>query len=223
MITPDIIFEQAVEAMGGAAALNAVRSIKSIADCTAPRGSYVTELRSARGDRLWFRQAWPDREPFVAVLNGAQAWAADPQTGRIETLDDNSVAMLRGHEFQMIPIVLHERFTNSAVEGLKDFAGRSCLKLSATDRRGQASALYFDPETHLSAGLIIANPIGAAGETVQIIFDEWRWIDRVQLPAKVIAIDQSGEFILTFTHIELNTIDDQLFDVPAELLTADRE
>src|SRR3954469_1218270 len=67
------IFSAASRAMGGEEALKEIQSIEALADCVGPRSKYKTEIISARADRLFFRQTWQDREPFVAVVNGKYA------------------------------------------------------------------------------------------------------------------------------------------------------
>ncbi|WP_420641183.1 hypothetical protein [Candidatus Leptofilum sp.] len=212
--TAEQLIRKLIEAMGGEETAVAIQSIHAIANCTSPHGNYTTEIRSARGQRLHFEQTWPGNPPFRAIINGEYAWGADPQTGDLRRLAKASIAMLRGHEFQMMPLTLPERFDQMAVGTAASFAGKQCATIQAIDELEKPCTLYFDLTTGLMAGFVIVNPNGEAGETVQTVFNEWQMVDGIQLPRKVTATDSSGDFVLDFHTITLNKVDGTLFTVP---------
>jgi len=124
---------------------------------------------------------------------------------------------LRGHEFQMMAIILPERFKSPVVEGEDDFAGKRCTKIRMIDELGTPCHVYFDINSHLLAGLIIADPRSDKGETVRIIFNEWKQIGKVKLPSKVTATDKSGDWILDFHDLKLNRVDEKIFEIPSNI------
>ena len=214
----DAVFSAATEAMGGWKALQEIQSIKAIADCVGPKGKYKTEVRSARGKRLMFRQSWVGRETFLAFVNGKRAWTKNERTGKVEPLDRNTAAAVRSHEFQMIAITLEERYRSPQVEGYENFAGARAIKVRMVDELGHPCHLFFDAASHLLAGMIIINPMGAASETVRVVFNRWTQVGRVKLPSMVTATDRSGDFILEFHDISLNDVEPNIFRVPEEIL-----
>ena len=213
----DQLIAKLLEAMGGVETAVAIQSIHAIANCTAPQGEYVTEIHSARGQRLRFRQEWPGRQPFVGTVNGPHAWATAAETGVVQKLAESSVAMIRSHEFQMIPLTLPERFSQMTVGETVEFAGGMCTAVHAQDELAQPCTLYFDTDTGLLAGFILTNPVGEEGETVKIVFNQWQTINNIKLPTNVTATDKNGDFILDFHTVTLNNVDPKLFTVPPEI------
>ena len=217
-INADAVFSAAAQAMGGRKALQEIQSIRAMADCVGPRGKYKTELQSARGDRLMFRQSWVGRETFLAFVNGKRAWTKSEKTGQVAPLDRNSAAMIRSHEFQMLAIALRERYGNPQVEGYENFAGTRSIKVRMVDEIGNPCHVFFDADSHLMLGMLILNPTGEAGETVRVVFNRWRQVGRVKLPSMITATDKSGDFVFEFQEISLNDVDPTLFRVPKEIL-----
>lgn len=208
-------------AMGDVAALARIHGISTIADCTSPSGgAYQTELRSERRAGSWFmfRQTGAQRAPFTAFINGARAWSRDEGSGRATALDAASAAAIRGHDFQMIALEPLRHATKSELlPQPQAFAGAPHWVLRATDDKGAASEMYFDPTTHLLAGLRMPNPAGAAGDTVTIRFQQWQRFDGVLLPVQVTATDAKGDWVFRFRDLRLNQVEASLFAVPDSL------
>ncbi len=213
------IFDASIESIGGMHGVAGINSIAGIADCTSPNGSYITELYSARGDKLYFKQVRADRVPFIAVVNGLYGWAIHPETQQVERLDSRTAAMILDHDLLMLPLVLTQRFKNPVVHGVTDLAQTPCVRMQATDNGGLPCELYFATDTHRLAGMILTNPIGNEGEMVRIIFAEWRPIDRILLPSTVVITDRSGDFRFVFRNPSLNSVDEAMFLVPNEITT----
>lgn len=214
---PTIVFAKAIESIGGAQAVNAIQSLAGIADCRSQNGPYITELYSARGSKLFFKQTRPERDPFVAIINGTYAWTVDPLTQQIQTLEHSMAAMILGHDFLMLPLLLEQRFTHLAGKGSADFAGTPCEKIKAVDGSGYPCELYFATHTHRLVGMRLSNPIGDDGEQVQIVFAEWHRYEAILLPTKIVITDKSGEFQFVFRQISVNGVDEMLFAIPSGL------
>ena len=212
------VFTASIEAMGGTAAIEKIASITATAHCTSPRGGYITELQSMRGDRLMFTQLWPEHPPLIACLNGQYAWVRYAATGAVELLDPISASIIRAHEFQFLPIVMASRYNNIRLIGQKEIAGICCDVVGMTDELGQPSRAYFSRTSHLWVGMTLTDPRRGEQAEVQVIIDQWAMLEGVRLPSKVIASDSAGDFVLNFHTIRLNTVDPAIFAVPAEIL-----
>ena len=212
------VFRASIEAMGGAAALDKIASIVAAAHCTSPRGGYITEIQSMRGDRLMFTQLWPEHPPLVACLNGQYAWARDTVTGAVEPLDPISASIIRAHEFQILPLVMASRYCDFALAGQKEIAGRCCDVVAMTDQLGQPCQAYFSRASHLWIGMALTDPRRREQAEVQVIIEQWAMVGGVRLPSKIIASDSAGDFVLNFHTIRLNVVDPAIFAVPAEML-----
>ncbi|NUO82981.1 nuclear transport factor 2 family protein [candidate division KSB1 bacterium] len=211
------VFAESLRHMGGESELSKIQSITALAHCTGPRGEYVTEIYSQRGNRLQFKQVWPEGRSFLAFVNGEHAWMEDAMSGHVSQLDSASTAGIRAHEFQMIPLVLPERYQNPVVEREEDFAGERCIKIRMIDGLGKSCAVFFKTRSSLLAGWIQADTRSDKGETVRIVFNEWKKIGNVMLPSKVTATDKSGDWVLAFHDIKLNEVDEKIFAVPPSI------
>ncbi|MBV6506774.1 MAG: hypothetical protein ILNGONEN_02358 [Syntrophorhabdaceae bacterium] len=213
----ETIFAESLSAMGDKIELGKIQSIAALANCTGPRGTYITEIYSQRGNRLRFKQVSSDGSIFLAFVNGEHAWMEDSKSGRVSQLDSVSAAGIRGHEFQMIALVLPERYKNPVIEGEVGFAGERCIKIRMTDELGKPCAVFFKTRSSLLAGFTSADSRSDKGETVRIVFNEWKKVGKVMLPSKVTATDKSGDWILDFHDIKLNDIDEKIFAVPPSI------
>lgn len=216
MLTPQLLFDKSIEALGGSPVATKVLSITGIADCVSPRGPYVTELYSARPDRLLFKQIHSGREPFVAVINGAYAWSTDSATHAVHQHDPRTAAVIYSHDVLMLPLVWLERYKQFAVAPVTNFAGKLCVALNATDDLGLPCALYFDANTYRMVGLTFANPLSPEA-TVQIVFTVWQPCHTLLLPSTVVMTDSTGDFVFVFREVSLNALDEQIFAIPAEI------
>jgi len=208
------IFAASINAMGGEKELGKIQSITALATCTGPRGNYTTEVYSMRGDRLMFKQVTSTGEVFLGYVNGEVAWTKNQTTAHVSAIDKSYTSMLRGHEFQMMAIILPERYKNPVVEGEEYFAGKRCIKIRMIDQLDSPCQAYFDTSSRLLAGLVFVDP---RPDTVRIVFNEWKRINKVMLPAKVTATDKSGDWILDFQDIILNRVDENIFEIPPSI------
>lgn len=213
----DEIFSASLSVMGGEKELRKIQRIMALANCTGPRGKYTTEIYSQRGNRLKFKQVWPDGGTFLAFVNGEHAWMEDQKSSQVSPLDSVSAAGIRAHEFQMIALVLPERYKHPVVEGEEDFAGERCIKIRMTDELGKPCAVFFKTRSSLLAGFINADPRSDKGETVRVVFNEWKKVGKVMLPSKVTATDKSGDWVLDFHDLKLNRIDEKIFEIPPSI------
>jgi hypothetical protein len=214
------IYSASITAMGGENALKNIYSIKAIANCSGPRSKYKTEIHSARQDRLLFKQSYANGNIFAGFVHGTHVWTTDAKTGQASPLSKVNASMMRGHEFQMIPVIMSERYKNPVIESDTDFAEMRCHDVRMTDELGKTCHIFFDIKSKLMAGMIIENPIGEKGETVRIVFHQWKQIGKIKLPAKVTATDKNGDYIFNFYDITLNTVDRKIFKVPQNIQMA---
>lgn len=215
--TPESVVELSIAAMGGRKALNSIRSITALADCVGPNGPYKTEVYSARGGRLKFRQIRPGEKAFLSYINGNQYWTKDETSGLVSAADNRLAVMIRSHEFQMIAITPLERYGNAVFDGYEDFDGVRCLKLRVTDELGKIAYLFFREDQRLMAGVSVLDPRFETPTQVRIVFKDWMQVGKAKLPSKVIATDKSGDFTLDFKKIILNRTDERIFEVPPKV------
>ncbi len=216
---PAAIFAAATDAMGGEQRLSAIKNFKASADCTSPQGDYRTEIISARGDRLVFKQRWPGQDSSTIFVNGKYAWVKNEKTGKVAPVSKTLMAVVRGHEFQMIALAPVDRYRNPLVEGYEEFAGTRCVKVRVTDEIGNPLHLFFRTDSHLMAGFSSKKP--TEDGVIHVVFKQWMTVgERLKLPSLVVVTDGSSEFVLRFGSIILNEADEEMFRVPKEIEAA---
>ena len=203
------IFTALTVAMGGDA-VTGVQSITAVADCSGPNGPYTTNLQSTRDGNFFFEQLRPEQRPFQAWISGKEGMGTG-QSGDKLTLGIHHVAMIKSHDFQMIPINFPERYEGIEVQEIVDFNGTLCQQVQFLDEMGQICHAYFDVNTHLWSGMALANSLKQDGSIVIVTINNWENIEGVLLPQSVTATDQAGDFHLHFKDIQLNTVDKTIF------------
>jgi hypothetical protein len=194
-----------------------IRSIRAVADCIGPNGRYTTEIHSARGDRLSFKQVRDDGQTFIGLVNGKTAWTKKA-LDEFDWLDKADVSMIRSHEFQMIPLTLGERYSNFVIEGEAEFAGQPCIKIRALNELGKPFHLFFNAQSKWLAGMILPDLRSNNNEVVKVVFNTWKTIGKIKLPARVTATDRAGDFVLNFHTLTLNRVDEKIFKIPPKVL-----
>jgi hypothetical protein len=204
------VVARSIGALGTPQAVAAVRSVRGLARCRGPRGEYLTFVDSARGDLLRFEQRWPDGRRFLAFVRGAEAWAHDFDTGLAEPISPEMRAAIRSHEFQLIPLVLAERYSPQSVIQEDD-----STRVAVLDELGLPGELRFDARTGLLLSMAFTN-YNRPAEQVITTLGPWRSIDGVLFPERAVATDSTGDYVLDFHTIEVNPFAEPEFAVRPE-------
>ncbi len=213
MPKPTLLFESSLAALGTPDALAAVQSISAYADCVGPNGAYVTEIHSTRDGRVRFQQTFAGRNPYCIIINPGGAWATDIVTGETDALDALSVSMIRGHEFQMLPLTLAERYTKPEPADAVEWNGARCFRVRARDDLGSPCAHYFQLDTGQWMGMELTNPRQSSAQ-VRVVVHVWQSIENIALPVRVSATETQGEYIFYFHTILLNQAAPGIFVQP---------
>lgn len=214
---PVTVMESSLRAIGSAKDIAVIRSIHSFADCIGPKRNYTTELSSARGSRLIFKQVFPGGS-YVGHANGKTFWTTDEKTGDHTLVNETAAFVWRSHDYQMLAIEPGERFKDLDFESEETFGGKNAIKFSATDELGKPAAVYFEKETKLFLGFTIRNPFSDQPETIRTVFNEWKKVGKLKLPSRVTVTDKTGDFVLNFKNISLNKPDEKVFSVPVQVI-----
>ena len=207
------LFNEALAQIGAKEDRNAIVSISGEADCISPRGPYITRLESARGNKMLFQQIGETGPLFTALINGEFAWGFNAESTEPQRLDPRTVAVVLGHDFLMLPLLLFARFPKPEFTGETTFADQPCMEVAINDYLGQPCQLYFATDSRRLVGISQANPM-APDEQIRVIFTSWHDVGKIRLPATVTIIDNSGEFRFTFRDVALNRLDEDTFTVP---------
>lgn len=200
------LIQASIEALGPESARTAIRSLRAAADGVSPRGPYSMTVDSLPGDAVRFFQS-SQRGVFEAWIRGDKAWTRDPGDRSAQELDATAISMMRGHEFQLLPMTLDRRFTDWQLAGRAEFAGHPCEVVRARDDLGLPALIFLRRDDQRFAGMLITDPRHQE-HSVQVTIDGWREVAGVQMASKVTAIDHQGTFVLTYRDIAANAVDD---------------
>ncbi len=200
--------------LGTPEACAAVESVSARANCVGPKGAYITEIHSARDGRVRFQQTRAQGNPMRVIINPDGAWATDLVSGESDRLDAASVSMIRGHEFQMLPLTLAERYTQPEDAGLQEWNGEMCIPIRARDALGLACTHYFRTRDMRWVGMEQSHPLQAQNKT-RVYVHAWTETANVSFPCHVSAVDSGGEYIFHFEEIRVNQAPPEFFLTPS--------
>lgn len=172
------------------------RVIVGRAVCNGPDGSYRTDISSPPGRRFWFRQVHPGNKTFEALVTADGAWSIKSDGSR-SPLNYRRTLMVRSHDFQRIALDPESFVSNLGLIGTVNFRGLKSEQLSGLADDGTKIELYYAVKSGLPLGFKMMNPVQAA-TIVTITYQEWKDVEGVLLPSKVVASDTQGDFYLSF-------------------------
>ena len=164
--------------------------------CTGPNGDFTVDLSSAPDGRLWFRQKYPGRQPYVAMFTAQGSFTVDKDGTRGE-MGLRDQLMVRSHDFQRIalqPGVFADRLV---IAGKELYHGTVCVKLQGLTSDDNPVDFLFGEEDGRPRGFRIANSM-SPGQYVDIFYREWATVEGVDLPSVIVASDEQGEFVFQF-------------------------
>lgn len=215
-ISPATVIDRSLEAIGPSRDRDNVRSINAIADCTGPNGKYTTEIDSANGFRLVFRQFRPNGNNYIGTQNGLTSWTSRAD-GDFDLADRKETFVWRAHDYQRIALEIGTRFHDFKYGGESEFGGVPAVRLDSKDELGNDAAVFFSRSSGLLIGFTVRNPFSGTAETIRTVFSEWKKVGTLTLPAVATATDKTGDFVLRFREIKLNQNRDETFAVPPKV------
>lgn len=120
-------------------------------------------------------------------------------------------------------------FTNyEAVEVVarEDFDGRQCYRVRLLSKGGQETFEFFDVQTGLRAGVSRTIDVRPGRVRYVDVFSDWKEVDGVLVPLRTATRSwgrgRQGQLTMmqSIEHVEFDTVDDAVFELPAEVKAA---
>lgn len=231
------VIEDAIDAMGGRDAFKSVKSMMFKISITSPAGAAAMEGFTAQGGKFLLKQEMGGMMMRTGS-NGKIGWMHHPMAG-YDLMDDEDLPdMQRQAEMHSILLRLDEEFETMETVGRADFAGKPCYKVRMVPKNDKPKAedddedatepeqfYFFDVESKLLSGVEATQetPFGSMTSTMR--FDEWKKKGDLNLFTRVRFSQMGMEAALNFTELELDVVDDAIFELPAEVkkLAEDRK
>src|SRR5258705_1113797 len=215
--TADQILDKYYQALGGAAAIEKVKSRVMKGTLTTAKGEDLGyELTQSGPEMVLATITSPQMGVIERGFNGRAGW--EKSTKGVRDLGSEEITYLRRYPDLYTDIRLTGQFSRISVAGKPKIDGRDVYFLRATTTGGKREQLYFDAET----GLLIrrrkstTTPVGIIPE--QVDFSDYREVDGLKVPftVRVSAIDPNYSVVRKFTEIKLNVpVDAKQFNKPA--------
>lgn len=200
-LSVDEVLNKYVEAVGGAAAINAVKSrvTKGTLDVAGvSRGGSFETYAQAPNKVLNVIQAHPLGTVKLG-FNGQSGWART--TAGLRALKNLELASVQRHADFYSPIRVKNNYAKVTLPGMSKIGYRDVYVLDLHPAKGAVERIYLDAQTFLPVRVNTVRLNGSISEPVEIYMDDWREVDGIKYP---FSISQSfPKLTLTFTVKEI--------------------
>ena len=210
---PAKIADQYVKAAGGSKVLSKIQTmtLEGTFTNTADGKSGTYTLDTKLPNRYYSELVLNDKN-VIEAYNGKSAWH-QTAAGELGTLLGQE-----GLQLEAASSYYNSRFLNLkknklalAFVGHAQVRGKDALQVEVTAPTGVKREVFFDPQTHLIVKE--AGPLGGVNE--EILYDDYRTVDRVMMPYKIELHRGSDVYTIDVTRAAINgTVGERVFDFP---------
>ena len=209
---PAKIVEQYVRAAGGSRALSKIHTLTLEGTFTTDDGKSGTYTFDTKLPNRYYVELLVGERNLMEAYNGKSAWHRDA-TGELATLVGADGMQLEAAAQYYNSRLVNPKKEKMALEfvGHAQVRGKDALEVEVRSATGMKRQVFFDPQTHL----IMKETATVGGLNQELLYDDYRAVEGVQLPSKI-ALDRGGEkYDITLTRAIINgTIGERVFDFP---------
>ncbi len=210
--TVDALLAKWVAGAGGEALGKVTtRRAKGTLDLGGGRTQTLEVVHKAPG--MMARTQTSSRGTFAQAFDGVAGWNA--RNGKANPMDPHQLPQVRFEADLALPLHFREHFPTLTVAGRDRIEGQEVITVSAKAKDGSTATFCFDAATGLLVRRLTftATPLGRLmNETT---WQDYRAVDGVQVPFKVVARGPHGANVTTFTEITAGVpVEDSTFRMP---------
>ena len=212
------LFKAMLEAMGGKDAFDKIKSTHVKSKVETQMGNVEMESRFMPPDRFLMEQSVPGMGRIRMGSDGEVGWMHNPMMGYDLIPKEQLEGMGRQANMHMMLLQMDDEYEKMETVGTADFQGNACykVKLAAEENDGQQH-VFINRETKLAEGMEIEQRQMGRAMTVRMIFDDWKDVGDVKLFHKLHIEQQGQRQTMEFTSIELNSVDEAVFELPEQV------
>ncbi|MHC4908542.1 MAG: hypothetical protein ACYTF9_02325 [Planctomycetota bacterium] len=228
--TPDALINRAEAALGGRAVARKIVSYHAVTTLESPVGSMRSELFWARSGGALIKRTMEGMGEQIAATNGSVGWRSNPLTGA-KLLGKAEIADLRRQaaphiEFLDLRTTLEAKYASITSAGRKTIDERPCYvvrvvgKPEAEGATPEQGEILFDIESGLPAAMTVSAAQDGRMMTTTARLADWADLEGGKFFRKMIvsSADQPDlKMQIVFDSIELNGVDNAVFEPPAEV------
>ena len=210
--TADEIVEKYVQAMGGAAAIEAVLTREEHGTLTSGGTTAPVEILDKFPNRHALIRHSPKQEDFT-ILNGQRGWFGT--SGSIHDLESSELDHREIAADLHLPVVLDRVFGKLLMEYPKNLGHHNSYVLLGGNPGTPAAKLFFDQETGLLIRIVqfIDSPLGLI--EAETDYDDYRIVDGVKVPFRLRLSEGNETSTVQVEEVRQNVpIKDQRFEKP---------
>ena len=209
------VIDRSVKAMGGTAALKAVKSTRTKGKVELPdqNMSGTIETMSTRPNKLISKVTIPGMGNMEEAYDGKVAWSIDPANGP-SLVTGKALAERADEAWFDAPLHASPYVKSMIVVGKEVFDKRPVYKLQVTLASGAELIEYFDVETGHQIGLEAKRETPLGTVPTRMFFREFKKFGDLTLPTVATQSVLGMQQVLTFTSYEFNTVPANAFDMP---------
>ena len=207
-----------VREIGGAAAFQRIDSQRMTGrfEMTGQGITGQIEVLAKRPDKMVMKMTLPGMGDMVQGYDGKIGWSLNPVTGPM-LLEGKMLDQVR--EQARFDAVLHPPGEFSAMEtvGKAQFEGKDAYQLKLVRKSGQEVTEYYDIQSGLLLGSseLQETPLGSI--PVAAVVGEYKKFGDVLFATKLVQKMGPLAQVMTFEKMDLNSVDDSTFELPAQI------
>ena len=212
--TPDLVLDKYLAAVGGAEAVNKIKTRVQKGRIDAAGTQYPAEVYSEVPEKR-VSITHPSSGDSVTAFNGEVGWLSLPYGFHRMTSAEAEAARIDAQLH--FPVRLRELYKEFHVRPGEEIGGRQTVLVSAKAMGKPDLRLYFDQENGLLLRLIryAETPLGR--NPTQIDYADFRIADGVKIPYKWTLMRPGGSFTIQIEQVQQNIpVDEKLFVMPSE-------
>ena len=224
--TPEDLLEGAVHAIGGEDAIESLESFKLHGMIRLPDGRAIIEidLATALGGKVLAVQTFIGIGQTRFGSDGTTSWEENPGASgsRVYTLIDHRVLSQKVRQLNWVEWLTSLPLQIERMEVLEEttFDGKSCwmLQIAPESTSAKKEQVFFSKSTNRLIGRRTIEPTNEGDVIVNVYFRDWQKVGDLQLFHAVV-FDRGGvEVVMVFDTIELNTVDERIFELPTPVI-----
>jgi zinc protease len=214
--TVEEVLAQSIEALGGRAAIDAVKSsyTESKTEIKAQGISILTRIW-AKGDDFYFESEMPGVPTSQVWKKGDEIWSKDAING-LRKLEGKEAFQARWSSDPLLAANWKEYFDTATLVGRKKEGDREVYEVALATTAGDELVLLFDAETGLPAGQMFEQETPMGAMTLRVTLGDFREVQGVKVPFRSVTDMQLMSAVQTTEKYEVNVeIDETKLQLPS--------
>lgn len=209
---PGKIIDQYRKAAGGSKVLSNIRTLTLEGTLTSSTGQTGSYTFNTRLPNRYYSEIILGEQHFIQAYNGKSAWQQSPALGVQTVLGPEGAQLAAAARYYNSPLLDAKKsklFLTFA--GHASVRGRDALQLDVATSTGLHRQVFFDAQSHL----IVRETFSAAGADTELLYDDYRPADGVQLPRKIQIRRGADSYGVAITRAAVNAqVGERVFDFP---------